>query len=242
MIKALNHYFVEDFLNTYFCSYHNSKKGKILDLGCGEQPYRRMYEKYFSEIITADVEIRNGNTDVILETDFLPFEDLFFDVILFTEVIEHIADPFKTVSEISRVLKPGGKLLLTWPFNYSLHEMPNDYFRYTEFFMQKLLYKHNLEIAKITRRGNLLSVSHIIFFQIISNINEFIKRIPIIGKVFRPLGFVIDKLIQSANFIHFKVFRKLKTSNPTAVGNNLRGISGSFAQWTPGYCVLAVKK
>ena len=45
----------------------------------------------------------------------LPFEDNYFDSVLMTEVLEHVASPESVFQEISRVLKPGGTLYLTTP-------------------------------------------------------------------------------------------------------------------------------
>jgi 2-polyprenyl-3-methyl-5-hydroxy-6-metoxy-1,4-benzoquinol methylase len=54
-----------------------------------------------------------------ISSDAFPYENNFFDYVIFTEVIEHLAFPDHTIQEIYRVLKPGGKLLISThnPFN-----------------------------------------------------------------------------------------------------------------------------
>ena len=102
---------------------------KVLDLGCGEGFYTMVISELYDAEVTAfdfnatllekaaawtgggkRVEFVNGD---IAET--LPFEDNAFDKIVFTEVLEHIDDDRKAISEVYRVLKPGGVLGLTVP-------------------------------------------------------------------------------------------------------------------------------
>lgn len=61
----------------------------------------------------------------------LPFRDEAFDAALCTEVLEHVPDDRGLLSEIARVLKPGGRLVVTVPFMFRYHPDPEDYRRYT---------------------------------------------------------------------------------------------------------------
>jgi SAM-dependent methyltransferase len=241
MIKSINDFYIENFLFDYF-SLNHIQEDTILDLGCGNQPYRKYYESHFSKIVTADIEDRSGKTDVIISSEILPFENMQFDTIILTEVIEHMPDPFLSIKEIARILKPGGTLLLTWPFNYPIHEIPNDHFRFTEFQMDRLLKNNSIKITKIIRRGNWLAILHTLGLQLGTNANEFIRRIPIIGRLLKPLCDLLDKLFELLSFLHFKCVRNFKTLNPPEIGIGLKGIAGSFAQWNLGYCVIAKKQ
>lgn len=241
MINSINDFYIVNFLSDFFESL-KTDGGTLLDLGCGVQPYRKYYESHFSKIITADVENRNGSTDVLLTSEILPFENIQFDVILFTEVIEHIPDPFIAIREISRILKQGGTLIITWPFNFPMHEVPNDHFRFTEFQMERLLNKNSIYIKKIIRRGNWWTVLHLLLFQIGLNANEFFRRIPFVGILLKPLCYIVDRLLEFSNSLHYKLVKDFKSLNPNNVGKNLNGITGSFAYWTLGYCVLARKE
>lgn len=241
MIRSINDFYIDEFLQHYFKSL-TGKNESFLDLGCGVQPYRKYYESKYTRIVTADVENRSGKTDVILTSDSLPFDNEEFDAIMFTEVLEHVRNPFFTISEISRILKHDGSLLLTCPFNYPMHEVPFDHFRFTEFQLQSLLAENKIEIVQLKRRGNSWSILHTLLIQLIHNTNEFISRIPIIGKILKPICFGIDKLLELTNGLHFSIVKNFRTLNPQKVGDGLKGISGSFAQWTLGYCILAKKQ
>jgi len=61
-----------------------------------------------------------------------PLPDSFYDAVLCLEVLEHTLDPFAAIKEIRRVLKPGGMLVASTPFNARIHGPANDCWRFTE--------------------------------------------------------------------------------------------------------------
>lgn len=62
-----------------------------------------------------------------------------FDTVVCTEVLEHTLDPFAAVREIHRMLKSGGHLLVTTPFNFRIHGPLPDCWRFTEHGLRALL-------------------------------------------------------------------------------------------------------
>ena len=77
-------------------------------------------------------DMRSGqNVDVVCNGHNLTFADHSMDVVLCLNTLEHDDDPFRTMHEIDRVLKPDGIVILSVPFNFPIHAYPNDYFRYT---------------------------------------------------------------------------------------------------------------
>lgn len=78
--------------------------------------------------------------DVQGDASALPFSAETFDVVVFTEVLEHARQPFDAVDEIRRVLRPGGVLLLTTRgIGFPLHEYPSDYWRFTVTGIEEIL-------------------------------------------------------------------------------------------------------
>lgn len=61
----------------------------------------------------------------------LPFADASFDTVMLLDVLEHVSEPEAALHEASRVLVAGGRLLVTIPFAYPLHDLPHDYQRFT---------------------------------------------------------------------------------------------------------------
>ncbi|HBT80823.1 MAG TPA: hypothetical protein DEB13_02705 [Candidatus Yanofskybacteria bacterium] len=117
----------------------NSSDRLTLDLGCSNSPYSH----YFKNRIGLDVNKGRG-VDVVADAHDLPFEDGKFDIILCTEVLEHLHSPHVAISEMKRVLKVGGKLILTTRFIFPVHDAPGDYFRYTKYGLRYLFKDWNV--------------------------------------------------------------------------------------------------
>ncbi|TNE55615.1 MAG: SAM-dependent methyltransferase [Bacteroidetes bacterium] len=130
--------------------------GKLLDLGCGNKPYRDFYQKYCDSSIGIDIENslhRNEHIDQYYDGEHIPFEDGHFDTVLCTEVLEHVPNPLSFLEEIHRVLKPHGTLVLSVPFLQLLHEVPHDYHRFTPFALKKLMNQSQFELTRIAGLG-----------------------------------------------------------------------------------------
>lgn len=105
-------------------------RGSVLDVGCGRAPYRKWLSGA-SEYVGVDVESRPGIDRLIEPGEPWPLDDAYFDSILCTQVLEHDSRPDHTLSEISRVVRPGGTVLITVPFAYNEHALPHDYRRWS---------------------------------------------------------------------------------------------------------------
>lgn len=127
----------------------------ILDLGCGKKPYLQL----FKEARCIGLELpKMGFAEVYGTALFLPFKDGVFDLVLCTQVLEHINEPEAALNEIFRVLKTGGYLIMTVPFIWGIHDEPNDYFRFTKYGLKNLLNKAGFEIIFLEDRGNFWDV------------------------------------------------------------------------------------
>lgn len=128
-------------------------KGKILDIGCGEKPFYPFVKDKVDEYIGVDhpdTPHSKAYIDVFAPAHDLPFQDNYFDVVLLTQVIEHLETPLAVLKEIYRVLKEDGILIISWPFLYPIHEAPRDFFRYTSYGMEYLSQKSGFLIKKLT--------------------------------------------------------------------------------------------
>jgi SAM-dependent methyltransferase len=106
---------------------------RVLDIGAGGSSYHR----YFPNRVSIDIDPAR-KPDVVADAHALPFKDQEFEALLCTEVLEHLRDPRTAVSEMSRVLRSGGTLILTTRFVYPLHDTPHDYWRYTKYGLRDL--------------------------------------------------------------------------------------------------------
>jgi len=104
------------------------KPGVIVDIGSEDSPYRRSFGE--SRFVTVDV-VANYGADVVSDIHSLAFAGDCIDSVIATEVLEHCRDPKLAISEIYRVLKPGGTAIVTTRFICSYHPTPRDYYRFT---------------------------------------------------------------------------------------------------------------
>ncbi|MFN8094477.1 MAG: class I SAM-dependent methyltransferase [Vicinamibacteria bacterium] len=113
-------------------------RGRVLDVGCGGRPYEPFVEpggRYFgldAQRTAASVPDAWGSAVR------LPIADRSIDAVLCTQVLEHVPDPPAVILEAARVLRPGGRLILTAPQAWCLHEAPHDYFRFTRYGLEAL--------------------------------------------------------------------------------------------------------
>ena len=126
-------------------------RGTVLDLGSAESPYASLIGRRLS------VDIRPfPGIKILADAGNLPFKDSSFSSVLCTELLEHILRPGKVVSEIHRILRPGGILIVTVPFLYPLHRDPRDFHRFTEDGLRALL--HDFWILKVLPQGRIFTL------------------------------------------------------------------------------------
>lgn len=125
-------------------------RGQLLDVGCGTKPYRALFavERYVGLDIDSETTRRQATADVLYPGGRFPFDDASFDAVLCNQVLEHIFEPDDFLQEIRRVLRPGGRLLLTVPFVWDEHEQPFDYARYSTFGLRALLQRNGLAVSR----------------------------------------------------------------------------------------------
>lgn len=170
----------EDFIPHYL-------SGLVLDNGCGNAPYYETIKKYTKNIILLDHIITYPNISVCSDVRRLPFLDNSFDCVLSFQVFEHVANPFEAIQEIGRTLKPGGLLLLSVPHLSRLHEVPHDYFRYTEYGLSEIARSANLEVLELKPTGGLVSfIGHQISMAFLTSLWRL--------KFIRPLLLTLNKI------------------------------------------------
>lgn len=130
----------------------------VLDIGAGDCPYRNLFAhcRYrahdFKRLQQDDLQDRSGYGAIDIESDItaIPLPTGSVDVILCTEVLEHIPDPIASVREMSRLLCPGGKLILTAPLRSGLHQVPFHFYGgYTPYWYERFLPAFGLDVQSI---------------------------------------------------------------------------------------------
>ena len=120
---------------------------RLLDYGCADMPYRYMFPPAV-EYIGADLP---GNPDSSIELNpdtTVPAAESSFDAVVSTQVLEHVGDPALYLSECFRVLKPGGRLLLSTHGVFIYHPDPVDYWRWTCAGLQRQVEAAGFEVVR----------------------------------------------------------------------------------------------
>lgn len=141
-------------LSIHFKKYAPALSGAILDFGCGTAPYKQFVKNatsYLGLEYDSDENRKSKSADIFYDGNTIPLNDESIDGIISTQTFEHVPNPAQIVSEWKRILKPDGKLLLTVPFMWPEHEMPNDFLRYTSGGICSLLSKNGFEIMVMER-------------------------------------------------------------------------------------------
>lgn len=113
---------------------------RVLDIGCGAKPYLPIVAPYARSYCGID-SAPGAAVDVVVAAEELPFADDSFDLVLCTQVLEHVQDPRQTLAEIRRVLAPGGMTLVSTHGVFLFHPDPpssdQDYWRWTHAGLRK---------------------------------------------------------------------------------------------------------
>ena len=163
----------------YDKSFEHHAKGKLLDLGCGKVPLYASYKAFIKENICVDWAStlhKNEYLDYELDlTQKLPFANAEFDTIILSDVLEHIPVPEQLWQEMARILATNGKIIMNVPFYYWLHEQPHDYYRYTEFALQRFVDMSGLKLLELEPIGGAPEIMTDIFA-------KNIVRLPKLGR------------------------------------------------------------
>ncbi|EHQ07536.1 class I SAM-dependent methyltransferase [Leptonema illini] len=134
---------------------------RVLDLG-GKKDNKRGY--FHIEKVRPDLAVQYVNIDEKTNPDFLcSVYDLkigseSYDAVMLSEVLEHLDQPEKALSEAFRVLKPGGNLLICTPFLFHKHADPDDFGRYTDSWYRVKLSRLGFTSVHVENQGRLWSV------------------------------------------------------------------------------------
>ena len=97
-------------------------RGVLVDVGCGKKPFVALFQPRVTTYVGLDypetcIPLGGTRAEVFGTASQLPLRSSTADTVLLTEVLEHVAEPLVVLSELHRVLKPGGVLLLTAPMS-----------------------------------------------------------------------------------------------------------------------------
>jgi ubiquinone/menaquinone biosynthesis C-methylase UbiE len=158
---------------------------RLLDAGAGEQLFKSSCAHL--SYVSQDIALYDGkgnerglqtgawdtsSTDIVSDIASIPEPAASFDAVLCTEVLEHLAEPLAAIKEFSRLLRPGGELILTAPFCSLTHFAPYHFSTgFSRYYFEFHLPRYGFKITEITPNGN--------FFEYLG---QEIRRVPWVTK------------------------------------------------------------
>lgn len=221
LVSFLNEPCVQSILYSRFLDFHQfcllsfvkkhakavGRDQSILDAGAGELKYKAYFShcKYVSQdLCIGDAVWCFENIDIKSSVYEIPVKDKSFDFILCTQVLEHLEFPEKAFEEFSRILKEGGKLLLTVPLGSGEHQIPHDYFRFTRYALAGLGKRHRLELTSIEPHGGVFMNLRYVMDAAISTLIPF-KGNAVVRYVwfilYLPFGFILNIAFYLLDFL-----------------------------------------
>jgi SAM-dependent methyltransferase len=132
---------------------------RVLDVGAGTGQYKQLFEhcEYRAHDFGLEPATSGHYTPLDYQSDItaIPVPDAAFDVVLCTEVLEHVPEPIPALHEMVRILRPGGSLLISAPLGSHLHQEPYHFYGgYTPHWYSRFLPAAGCEVTSIeSNRG-----------------------------------------------------------------------------------------
>lgn len=181
---------------------------RILDAGAGEMRFKPFCSNlnYVSQDFCQYKGAAKGDglhtdvwdtkrIDLVCDITSIPEADAVFDAILCTEVLEHIPDPTEALDEFARLLKPGGRLILTAPFASWVHMAPYHFCTgFSRYWYEHHLAKRGFRIEELTPNGDWFAFTH----QSLMSLGSFARKY---GDWSWPLAYALGML----GAIYFKI-------------------------------------
>jgi SAM-dependent methyltransferase len=162
-------------------------RGRVLDAGSGRGTWREVIRSGGAEYESIDLAPRGGDRPTwvgdVMRMPQVP--DGRYDAVVSHQVLEHLPRPWEALAEFRRVLRPGGLLVVSAPHLSRRHELPHDYFRFTQEGMASLLHDAGFEDIVVQPVGGLLGFLH---HQVSCVFPGLLAPVPIVGAALAALN------------------------------------------------------
>jgi len=196
-------YFSRKGLMREIASLSDGITGRTLDIGCGAKPYESLFQsgEYVGLELDTPENRATKKADVFYDGGAFPFQDGEFDSVVAFQVLEHVFEPERFLSEVFRVLRDDGCVLLTVPFLWAEHEQPYDYARYSSFGLRSLIGRNGFDIqAHRKTMADIRAVFQLVnayIYSAVATRNRYVNLIltALLMSPFTMLGIVLHPII-----------------------------------------------
>lgn len=152
---------IDRFINDYVLP-KMKPEYRLLDAGAGPLRYKHLFVSRckFESTDFADIFDKSSKNrhDFTCSLDDIPKPEHSYDVVLNTQVLEHVEFPQKVVNELHRILKPGGQLFMTTPQSWGLHGAPYNFYFFTRFGLESMFKQAGFRVVMIEPRGGFFAM------------------------------------------------------------------------------------
>ncbi len=130
-------------------------RGRLLDAGAGRGAYRSLLERHCERCESLDA-VDCGGIDHVADLQNTGLPAAQYDTIVCTQVLQHLPEPQQAIAEIARMLRPGGRVIVTVPHLVWLHNEPHDYLRFTPHGLRHMVEEAGLHVVEEQKLGGLI--------------------------------------------------------------------------------------
>ncbi len=175
---------------------------KTLEIGAKSKDNK----KYFNNLTVLNID-PGKEVDIVANAENLEevIKSDSFDVVLCFSVLEHTKYPVKIVENIFRILKKGGKVLVSVPFIMSLHDTPNDYWRFTRYGLLELF--KGFELIEIKDSMNSLETIGYLYHRLFLQTKSWSKIPNLVFFCFSKISYFFSKFLKRGGFGHYFTYK-----------------------------------
>jgi ubiquinone/menaquinone biosynthesis C-methylase UbiE len=178
-----------------------STGAKVLNIGAGGdfgKALMRHADQQQFQVVSLDIDERR-HPDIVGDLCSHDFKGQQFDAVIMAETLEHIHSPHLALENVHRILKEGGRLILTTPFIFPIHDRPYDYYRYTRYGLEYLL-RHFHDVS-IKERNSWTEAIDVLSVRLIMDKNRWARALSpifvLLALIKWPISFLLSRLIQT---------------------------------------------
>ncbi|PYS55988.1 MAG: hypothetical protein DMG13_01995 [Acidobacteria bacterium] len=181
----------------------------VLDAGAGESRYASVFKRHRYvglDSALGDASWDYSRLDIIGDLESIPLSTSAFDAVVSVVVLEHTREPKRVIAEMARVTRAQGKLFLVVPDQWEVHQIPNDFFRFTRYGVEYLLGETGFRVLHIEAVGGFgwlmsrRSINALTFFQGGLKWPIFVILAPFLGLLFPLILYFLDGLDRRRDF------------------------------------------
>jgi len=174
---------------------------KVLNIGAGGdigKTLMRHAARQQFQVVALDID-EQRHPDIAGDICAYDFKGQQFDTIVMAEILEHIHSPHLALENVHRVLKDSGRLILTVPFIFPIHDQPYDYYRYTRYGLAYLL-RHFRDVS-ITERNSWTETIDVLSARLIMDKNWPARILApflvLLALIKWPISFLLSRMIRT---------------------------------------------